>query len=130
MTGEKRLFALRGAAQCRNEEEDIIRQVTALYDELLTKNNLEEADIVSVLFSVTGDIDAKNPAAALRFSGRAADLALFAVQEAAVQGGLERTIRVLIHCYLPQAGRPRHIYRNGAEILRPDRTPIGGFRPL
>jgi chorismate mutase len=121
MIGEKRLFALRGATQCKNEDEDIIRQVAALYDELLTKNHLEEADIVSVVFSVTGDINAKNPAAALRFSGRAADLALFALQEAEVQGGLERTIRVLIHCYLPQTSRPCHVYRNGAEILRPDR---------
>ncbi|MDR2759761.1 MAG: chorismate mutase [Spirochaetaceae bacterium] len=122
MTGEKRLFALRGATQCKNEEADIIRQVSTLYDELLLKNSLDEADIVSVVFSVTRDIDAKNPAAALRFSGRAADLALFALQEAAIQGGLERTIRVLIHCYLPQAIRPCHVYRNGAEILRPDRA--------
>jgi chorismate mutase len=122
MTGERRLFALRGATQCKNEEADIIRQVSALYEELLSKNNLDEADIVSVFFSVTGDIDAKNPAAALRFSGRAADLALFALQEAAIRGGLERTIRILIHCYLPPAARPCHVYRNGAEILRPDRV--------
>ncbi|MDR2631563.1 MAG: chorismate mutase [Spirochaetaceae bacterium] len=122
MTEEKRLFALRGATQCKNEEEDIIRQVSALYDELLSKNNLGEADIVSVIFSVTRDIDAKNPAAALRFSGRAADLALFALEEAVVRDGLERTIRVLIHCYLSPSSRPYHVYRNGAEILRPDRV--------
>jgi chorismate mutase len=121
MTGEKRLFALRGAAQCKNEEEDIIRQVSALYDELLSENKLGEADIVSVIFSITKDINAKNPAAALRSSGRAADLALFVLQEAEVTEGLARTIRALIHCYLPPAARPRHIYRNGAEILRPDR---------
>ncbi|MDR3167512.1 MAG: chorismate mutase [Treponema sp.] len=122
MTGEKRLFALRGATQCKNEEEDITRQVAALYDELLQKNHLGEGDIVSVIFSVTGDINAKNPASTLRFSGRAADLALFALQEAAIHGGLERTIRVLIYCYLPAASHPCHIYRNGSEIIRPDRT--------
>jgi chorismate mutase len=122
MTEEKRLFALRGAAQCKNEAEDIIRQVSALYDELLSENNLGETDIVSIIFSVTKDINAKNPAAALRFSGRAADLALFVLQEAEVMGGLAQTIRVLIHCYLPPAARPCHVYRNGAEILRPDRT--------
>jgi chorismate mutase len=98
------------------------QQVRALYDALLLENKLEEPDIVSVLFSVTGDLDAENPAAALRRSGRAADLALFSLREAEVQGGLERTIRVLIHCYMEETARPRHIYRNGAEVLRPDRA--------
>jgi chorismate mutase len=97
------------------------KQVAALYDALLLENKLEEADIVSVLFSLTGDLDAENPAAALRRSGRAADLALFCLQEAAVQGGLERTVRVLIHCYLKETAKPRHVYCNGAEVLRPDR---------
>jgi chorismate mutase len=120
MSEGKRLFALRGAIRSLNEEEDIIRRVSALYDELLAKNRLEEGDIVSVIFSVTPDIDALNPAAALRRSGRAADLALFAVQEALFPGALDRTIRVLIHCYMPSAAVPRYSYLNGAEVLRPD----------
>jgi chorismate mutase len=118
----KRLFALRGAVRCLNEEEDIARQVVALYDELLSGNGLDEGDIVSLVFSVTPDINAENPAAALRASGRAADLALFAVQEAAVSGGLDRTIRVLVHAYLEEGSSLRHCYRNGAEVLRPDRV--------
>ncbi|MDR1374477.1 MAG: chorismate mutase [Treponema sp.] len=118
----KRLFALRGAVQCRNEEGDIAGQVSALYDELLSGNGLAEGDIVSLVFSVTADINAKNPAAALRASGRAKDLALFVVQEAAFSGGLERTIRVLLHAYLDEGSSPRHCYRNGAEVLRPDRV--------
>ncbi|MDR2178510.1 MAG: chorismate mutase [Treponema sp.] len=119
----KRLFALRGATQCENREGDMARQVSALYDELLAQNKLPEADIVSLLFSVTGDLDAENPAAALRQSGRAPNLALFAVREAPVTGGLERTVRVLLHCYLEEGAVPRHVYRNGAEVLRPDRVP-------
>jgi chorismate mutase len=119
---EKKLFALRGATRCLNQEQDIAKQVSALYDELLGANRLAEEDIVSLIFSVTGDLDAQNPAAALRQSGRGGDLALFALQEAAVSGGLERTVRVLIHCYLAEGAVPRHIYRNGAEVLRPDRS--------
>jgi chorismate mutase len=122
MSEGKRLFALRGAVQCRNEERDMGEQIAALYDALLLENKLGEPDIVSVFFSVTGDLDAENPAAALRRSGRAADLALFSLQEAAVPGGLERTVRVLIHCYLEEKAGPRHVYRNGAEVLRPDRA--------
>ncbi|MDR0553521.1 MAG: chorismate mutase [Treponema sp.] len=118
----KKLFALRGAVQCRNEEEDITAQVAALYDALLERNHLAERDIVSLIFSVTPDLDAKNPSAALRQSGRGTDLALFTLQEAFAQKSLERTIRVLIHCYLDEDGVPCHVYRNGAEALRPDRA--------
>jgi chorismate mutase len=121
MTEEKRLFALRGATRCLNEEGDMRKQVTALYDELLRINRLTEEDLVSVMFSVTDDLDAFNPASALRREGRAAGAALFVTQEAKVSGGLERTVRLLIHCYLDKASPPSHVYRNGAEILRPDR---------
>ncbi|MDR2258312.1 MAG: chorismate mutase [Treponema sp.] len=119
---DKKICALRGATRCRNEEEDITNQVAALYDELLAANRLAEGDIISLIFSVTRDLDAKNPAAALRQSGRGGDLALFALQEADVQGGPDRIIRILLHCYLGSGVLPRHIYRNGAEILRPDRS--------
>jgi chorismate mutase len=118
---EKRLFALRGAARSLNEEGDMRKQVTALYDELLRANRLKEEDLVSVMFSVTGDLDAFNPATALRREGRAAGAALFVTQEAKVRGGLERTVRLLIHCYLEKGLSPVHVYRNGAEVLRPDR---------
>jgi len=118
----KRLYALRGAVQSLNTEEDIRRQVVTLYDILLEKNSLAEDDIVSVIFSQTGDLDALNPASALRQNGRAKDLALFAVREAETAGSFPRAIRVLIHCYLPEGTQPRHVYRNGAEVLRPDRS--------
>jgi len=114
----KRLYALRGAAQCLNEAADIKEQVTLLYDELLSGNSLAEKDIVSLVFSVTGDIDAINPATALRQSGRGEELALFAVREAETIGSLPGTVRALIHCYLEEGSDVRHIYRNGAEGLR------------
>jgi chorismate mutase len=122
MNPGKRLFALRGATRCRNNVADIAVQVTALYDELLRVNNLAEGDIVSLIFSVTAGLNAENPCAALRRSGRAGGLALFAVREAPVRGGLKRTVRALVHCYLDEGAVLRHVYRNGAEILRPDRS--------
>jgi chorismate mutase len=118
----KRLFALRGATQCLNDGEDLTRRVAALYDGLLRENRLAEEDIVSLIFSVTADLDALNPAAALRRSGRARDLALFVTQEAQFPGMLERTVRVLLHCCLDEGTIPRHLYQNGAEVLRPDRA--------
>jgi chorismate mutase len=122
---EGKLSALRGATRCLNSADDIGAQVTALYDELLEKNHLEEANLVSLIFSVTRDLDALNPSAALRRAGRAADLALFTTQEAEVRGGLERVVRILLHCYLDEGVEPAHVYRHGAEILRPDRAALG-----
>ena len=122
MKEEKKVTALRGACCAENNSQDMVRQVCALYDELLRQNNLTEEHIISVLFSVTPDLDEKNPAAALRQGGRAKDLALFAVQEAVVKGGLERCVRVLIHAYTGADQTIKHIYQNGAEILRPDRA--------
>ena len=118
---EKRLYALRGAACSLNNAQDIQQQTVSLYDELLSRNGFSEEDLVSIIFSVTEDLDAKNPAAALRAGGRAGQAALFVTQEAYFPGSLERVIRVLIHCYLDTARTPVHVYRNGAELLRPDR---------
>ena len=133
-----KLFALRGAVQCENTVQDICKQVSLMYDELLLVNNLAETDIVSVIFSVTDDLNAVNPCSALRKSGssfdgetaadgfacfpRASETALFAVQEPNCQNSLERTIRVIIHCYLDEGTKVKHVYRNGAEVLRPDRA--------
>ena len=119
--GEKRLFAIRAAVQSLNTPEDIKKQTVAVYDEILRENFFAEEDIVSVIFSVTKDLDAENPARTLRCAGRAGEVALFVTQEAHFPGSLERVIRLLVHCYLDESHMPVHIYRNGAEVLRPDR---------
>jgi len=122
---EQRLYALRGATQCRNDPADLEAQIAALYDELLAQNHLEERNIVSLIFSVTADLTALNPASALRRSGRGSDLALFSVLEPPVQGALDHVVRVLVHAYLDTGRSPHHVYRNGAQVLRPDRAGDG-----
>ena len=117
----KKLFALRGATQCKNTEDDICLQIGSMYDELLNRNALEEKDIVSCIFSVTGDINAINPSTALRMYKNIkvseVPFALFSVQEPDVKNSLERTVRVIVHCYLEENYNPVHVYRNGAEVL-------------
>ncbi|MCL2809988.1 MAG: chorismate mutase [Treponema sp.] len=120
----KKLFALRGAVQCENTVDDICLRITQMYDELLLKNNLEEKDIVSVIFSITGDLDIINPCTALRKSGRAGELSLFSTLEPESKNSVERIIRVIIHCYLDEDAVLKHVYINGAEVLRPDRAKI------
>jgi len=118
----KKLYALRGAVQCENTTDDMILQINLMYGELLNLNKLEEADIVSVMFSVTDDLCVINPCTALRKSGRAGELSLFSTQEPKSKNSLERVVRVIIHCYLDEGVNVNHIYRNGAEVLRPDRV--------
>ena len=121
----KKLFALRGAVCALNTAEDIRVQTGALYRGLCASNALDERDIVSLVFSVTAGLDAKNPCAALRELGLAQDLALFAVQEAECQGMPRGLIRALVHCSMEEDARPVHVYMNGAEALRPDRAAAG-----
>jgi chorismate mutase len=118
----KKLYALRGATRCENTQENICAQVADMYDEMLALNKLKEEDIVSIIFTVTPDLNVINPCTALRKTGRAGtDTALFSAQEPQYANSLERTIRVLIHCYLEDDSKVKHVYRNGAEVLRPDR---------
>ena len=118
----KKLYALRGAVQCENTSDDMILQIGLLYGELLNQNKLEEGDIVSVMFSVTDDLYAINPCTALRKGGKAGELSLFSTQEPKSKNSLERVVRVIIHCYLDEGTKANHVYRNGAEVLRPDRV--------
>ena len=119
----KTLRALRGAICAANTAESVAAQTVKLYDTLLAQNSLSGEDIVSLFFSLTGDLTALNPAAALRRAGRAEDLAMMVFQEAAVTESLPGTIRLLIHARL--AGKARHAYLDGAEQLRPDRAVSG-----
>ncbi|MCL1928347.1 MAG: chorismate mutase [Treponema sp.] len=122
MMKEKTLKAIRGAVCSANTKEEITQRTVELYDKLLAANNLAETDILSFFFSITSDIDALNPAGALRQSGRAEDTAMMVFQEAAVQDSLSGTIRVMIHAFFPAEKPVQHIYFGGAEKLRPDRS--------
>lgn len=116
--------ALRGAVQLAvDSKEEMHREVPALLEEMLTSNGLSEADLVSVLFTVTPDLTSEFPAAAARTLGWK-DIPLMCAVEIAVIGALPRIVRVLAHV---ESVKPRsemnHIYRGGAKALRPDLAP-------
>ncbi|MBN2652129.1 MAG: chorismate mutase [Spirochaetales bacterium] len=112
--------AVRGATGvAKNRAEHIKKNVNSLIAQLVDENNIEERDIVSILFSQTKDLTAYNPAAALRSSGFA-NVPLFCTQEPYVRGGLKRVVRVLITFNSESQEGVKPIYINGAEVLRPD----------
>jgi len=116
----KELKALRGAICSSNDKAEIAERVAELYDKLLDSNGLAEKDLISLFFSVTPDLDAANPAAVLRRSGRAGELAMMVCQEAAAGANPPGIIRALLHCQLDSERPVKHVYLKGAEKLRPD----------
>jgi chorismate mutase len=113
------LKAIRGAATVRSNTADDIKTATQdMLREIMAANHLSPDQIISVIFSLTPDLDAAFPAAAARAIGWS-DVPMMCAQEIPVPSALPLVVRVLIHADLP-AGPVRHIYQGGAVALRPD----------
>jgi len=96
-----RLFALRGANSVeRNEREEILAATEEMMRELMARNELEPARLVSCLFTLTEDLDAEFPAVAARQLGLD-QVPLMCAREVSVPGSMSRVIRVMVHCYAP-----------------------------
>ena len=112
--------AVRGAILAKkNERSAIYEAAVRLAREITSANEIRDEDIVSILFSLTDDLDAGNPAAALREVGFV-ETPLFCVQEAKVEGGMAKVIRVLLTFNGDSDRKPVAVYLDGAEALRPD----------
>ena len=116
----KRLFAIRGAICCENTKNDIDNAVKNLFDKIYENNFFEIDDIVSIQFTVTPDLDEKNPCTSFRQMCNISSVPLFCCAEPVVKDMLPKVIRVLITSYMAEKGK--NIYLNGAEVLRPDLT--------
>ena len=119
----KRLYGLRGATGAENTAESITKGVCDMCTSLFKLNNIAPEDIVSIQFTMTEDLNAKNPAAALRCGQNEIDVsacALFCSREASVRGMAKGMIRVLVTAYMDEGASVHHVYINGAETLRPD----------
>jgi chorismate mutase len=115
-----RLQALRGAITVESNESGAILSATEeLVQAVLDRNNLKAEHLVSCIFTATDDLDAEFPAVAARRIGLDG-VPLLCTREIPVPGSLPRVIRVLVHCYPPEGGEPRHVYLREATQLRRD----------
>jgi chorismate mutase len=115
-----RLFALRGANSVeRNDAQAILDATDELVRELMSRNELEPEALVSVIFTLTDDLDAEFPAVAARRLGLDR-VPLLCTREVPVPGSLPRVIRVMAHYYAPEEHEPRHVYLREARALRAD----------
>jgi chorismate mutase len=117
---QQRLFAVRGAVQAEaNEGEAILAATRELMRELIERNGVEPAAMVSCLFTTTEDLDAEFPAVAARDLGLTM-VPLMCCREIPVPGSMPRVIRVMLHFYAPSAHEPVHVYVGEAQKLRTD----------
>ncbi len=116
------LRGLRGAITSEaNSTEAIETAVKDLITQLINRNHLNPDQIVSIIFSVTADLNACFPAAIARRQTGWDDIALLDCQQMAVPGDLNRCIRILAYAWLPVNQKPQHPYLGEATLLRPDR---------
>ena len=112
---------MRGATTCDDDSKvEIDEKTQTLVKEMLGRNGIENADLVSMIFTATDDLTAEFPATAARALGLG-DVPLLCARELGVAHGMPRTIRVLMHFY---GETPRndlhHVYLEGARSLRDD----------
>jgi chorismate mutase len=115
-----RLFALRGAnSVAANEAQAILDATGELMRELIGRNGLAPESLVSVIFTMTDDLDAEFPAVAARRIGLDR-VPLLCAREIPVPGSLPRVIRVLVHYHADDEHEPQHVYLGEARALRSD----------
>lgn len=112
---------IRGAITANeNTKKEILTSTEELLLAMKKSNNFNIEDIVSIFFSTTSDLDSDFPAVAARELGWSG-VPLFGMQEANVQGGLKKCIRILIqiNCEKKQ-NEIKHCYLREAKNLRKD----------
>lgn len=115
---------VRGATTVdENTAEAITNATKELLRAMIEINGIEEEYVASVIFTTSPDLNAVYPAAAARQVGWSRT-ALLGAQEADVQDGLKRCIRILIHWNTNKGlDELQHVYMRDAERLRPDLYP-------
>ena len=112
---------VRGATSVQEDTpEQIVAATTTLLTEIVQRNGIDTQDIASVFFTTTTGLVSEFPAKAARLMGWG-DVPLLCGHEMAVEKGLDKYIRVMIHWNTDTLQRDvKHIYLNEAVQLRPD----------
>lgn len=113
--------AIRGATTVEDDNLELVHGRTVeLVQAVLDKNQLQVADLVSVLFTATDDISSSFPALGARDIDGMEAVPMLCARELDIDGAMPRCIRLLAHVCLPEARELVHPYLHGAASLRPD----------
>lgn len=110
---------LRGAVSVeKNEKEEIERQVIKLFEEIVKVNDLKNEEILSVIFTMTKDLNKIFPSKVLRENFGLSETPFLDLEHKDIEGALEKCIRVMIFVDTNRALTP--IYLEKARKLRKD----------
>ena len=117
-----KVLAIRGATTVKNNvKEEILEETAKLISSIMKNNNINQEDIVSIIFTMTKDLDAAYPSIAVREMLCITDVPLLNFEEKYIVGSLEKCIRVLININTSKEKKDiKHIYLNEAINLRKD----------
>ncbi len=113
--------AIRGAITISENTKNAVTEGTiALLKDIIEKNHLDIDDIISIIFTVTKDVNAGFPAAAARLIG-ITNAGLLDFPQLETVDGLKMCIRTMMYVEsdLPQK-EMRHSFLRGASVLRKD----------
>ena len=117
-----KITAIRGATTSKGDTDIFIKEaVIELIDELITRNNLKQENIISITFTVTKDLTSCFPASIARKHFNFDEVALLDCQQMFVPNDIKFCIRLLALVYLESAKKSFHPYLNESAKLRPDR---------
>ena len=122
MTDEHKITFIRGATTASgNSIIEIEDAVVELIDELISRNNLNETDLLSIIFTSTKDLDACFPASIARKCNGLDSVAFLDCQQMNVHDDIDFCIRVMAQVLFPPNNIVSHPYLRGASKLRTDR---------
>tara|TARA_B100000212_G_scaffold326377_1_gene288810 strand:+ start:51 stop:431 length:381 start_codon:yes stop_codon:yes gene_type:complete len=126
MIGKKspdlKLTAIRGATTSKGDTDSFIKDaVIELIQELITRNNINQENIISMTFTVTRDLTSCFPASIARKNFNFDKVALLDCQQMFVPNDINFCIRLLALVYLESDKKLVHPYLNESAKLRPDR---------
>ena len=117
----KDTYAIRGATTVEiDNPAELDKALAELFAEILETNSLAVEDIACIILSQTHDLRSRNAATSLRKTGLVDGVPLFCVQEAEVNGMMERVVRMLVLVGHAPEGPVSMVYQRRAVALRPD----------
>ena len=122
MNDNHKIAFIRGATTASgNSVKEIENAVVELVNELIIRNNLISANLLSITFTATKDLDACFPASIARKCNGLDSVAFLDCQQMYVSNDVAYCIRIMAQVLLPANNPVKHPYLRGASKLRTDR---------